>query len=487
MHRRTRRHTVVLGLGAVLVGLVVAVPTARAQGPAIGIPGPPVLPPSSSPPAVIGTLDGADPLLTFSGAVDNLTPLPLVNDPAPPVCASQCREFRFTAGTAQPFLVAIENTVSGPGGSFNANDGFDLYAYDASGALVGSENGIGANGQALVVDPPRPGVYTLLVTITYAEDQNAAYTGEVRLMQSPTWLPPAATCGTFGSLPAGCYELPVLSAVPAYDLHVDGLPPAPSTPLGFPFPVAVSTPSSCYADESLSLDSPSPGAVQHPALRCLRFTSDVRDTGAGPLEVQLPWLTTSAGTPSSGFIPGQCQAEQVVTTAGGDAVTRPAGACEFHPEHAHFHYKDLISFGLYSVGPDGAVGSLVASSLKESFCLSDDDYFGFASTGPNGPRNFVGQPGCNVPSETSTASGSSGSWVLEGISPGWGDVYTWDTPDQYIDITGLAGNTYDLIERTNPDGALLVAGAPQTCALTQLQLSASSVQTLSSSSSVPCP
>jgi hypothetical protein len=77
--------------------------------------------------------------------------------------------------------------------------------------------------------------------------------------------------------------------------------------------------------------------------------------------------------------------------------------------------------------------------------------------------------------------------VVEGISPGWGDVYTWDTPGQFIDITDLPPGTYDLVEKTNPDGALLVSGPAQTCALTVLALTTTSVRVLSTKSSVPCP
>jgi hypothetical protein len=131
----------------------------------------------------------------------------------------------------------------------------------------------------------------------------------------------------------------------------------------------------------------------------------------------------------------------------------------------------------------GDLGGPIGASLKESFCLADDDYFGFGTAGPNGPRNYVGQPDCNVPSDVS----GSGATVHEGISPGWGDVYTWDTPDQFIDISTTPPGTYDLIMRTNPNGSLLVAGPQQTCALTVLQLTAESVKTLSTNPSIACP
>lgn len=451
---------------------------------------PTLVPPSTSPPTSVGTLSPSHGVLTFAGPVDNPTPLPIVGPPVPVACAAECREFQFTTATTQPFLVAVKNKVTGPNGTFNANDGFDLYLYGPDGSMVGQANGIGANGQSLAVPHPVVGTYTIVVSVAYAEDPNSSYEGEVRLMTPPWWSPPAPTCGiTVGGV-NGCFELPTLRSLPPYDLTTAGLPPVPSSPLGFPFPTTVSTPTSCYADESLGLDNPSPATLSHPTLRCLRFTSDIEDVGAGSLEVRLPWLTTAGGSgggAGSGFVPGQCQAQQVVLSSRGQQVTRPAGPCEFHPQHAHFHYKDLVSYSLHGLDSTGGIGVPVATSQKESFCLADDDYFGFGTSGPNGPRTYVGQPGCNVPTNLAPSGGSESAYVVEGITPGWGDVYTWDTPDQYIDITSVPPGTYDLVEETNPNGVLLVAGSAKTCAVTQLQLTADSVKTLSTQPTVTCP
>jgi hypothetical protein len=34
--------------------------------------------------------------------------------------------------------------------------------------------------------------------------------------------------------------------------------------------------------------------------------------------------------------------------------------------------------------------------------------------------------------------------VTMGLSVGWGDVYAWSLPDQYVDITGLTSGHYRL-------------------------------------------
>ncbi|HET6915431.1 MAG TPA: hypothetical protein VFH56_05015 [Acidimicrobiales bacterium] len=482
---------IVIGVAAALTA-VFTWPAGALSPPPVG---PPVVPPSPTAPEQIGVLNDASTApLSFAGAIDNPTPLPEVNSPVPAVCASPCKEFSFVDAASSDFLVALKNTVTGPNGTFNPNDGFDLYVYGPGGTLVASANGIGANGQSVQITNPARGKYTIVVTFTYAEDPNAAYVGEVRLESGTMWNTPTATCSVPAGTPAGCYYLPVLQAVPAYDLSVTGLPPVASTPLGFPLPADVPTSNSCYIDESYGLGDPSPSSIQNPTTRCLRFTSDVQNAGSGDFEVQLPWVTSSGsgGAPQSGFLPGGCQAQQVLTSTSGAQVTRAAGDCEFHPEHGHFHYKNLVSFRLYhydASAPNG-IGAPVGSGLKESFCLTDDDYFGFASKGPNSARQFVGQPNCNVPSDfkaSTDAGGTSGAFVIEGISPGWGDVYTWDTPDQYIDITNAPAGTYELVEETNPAGAILVAGPQQTCALTQLQLTATGVTPGTTNANVTCP
>jgi hypothetical protein len=468
-------------MGAVSMALMSAVllavtaPGAASARPAGGLPpiGLPFAPPAPAGSTALGSLNPSRPVLSFHGTAGNPTPLPLLNSPLPVVCALGCSEFSFHADTSTPFLVSVRDAASSP------DDGWDLYVWGPDGSLVGAGNGIGADGQAIEVAKPKVGTYTIAVTFTYEYDDPANYLGEVRLESGSTWQPPASTCGlTVGGV-SGCFPLPMLQAVPASSLHVDGLPPAASTPLGFPLPASLPTPTSCYVDESVSLEHPSVAALQHPTTRCLRFTTDVQNVGAGPLEVGLPWLTSSG---TSGFVPGGCQAEQLLTSTSGQTATRPAGACEFHLAHGHFHYEDLVSFALYQSTPSGP-GARIGKALKESFCLGDDDYFGFGSLAHDGARNFVGQPGCNVPSSVS----SSSVLVEEGISAGWGDVYTWDTPDQFVDITGLAPGTYDLVERTNPSNTLLVGGPTQTCALTHLRLTATAVATLSTNPSVPCP
>jgi hypothetical protein len=448
-------------VGAAAAALcLLAVPAHAGLTPPLGLP---VAPPSRHT-TRIGSLTATHRVVRFHGGIPDHGGVPLVAPPVTPVCVATCRAFSFVNRTTDPFLVQLRDTAK------SQDNGWNLYVYGPDRHLIGAANGIGADGQAVEVSPSTAGVYTIQVTFTYAYSASAAYRGEVRSMAPGSWTPAPPECGlTVGGV-TGCFELPVLEAVPAHDLHVDGLPPAASTPLGFPFPFAIPTPTSCYADET----------VQTQATRCLRFTSTVRNVGGARLDIQVPWLSTG---PSSGFLPGQCQATQEVHTTDGRSAVRPAGECMFHPAHAHFHYKDLVGFSLHRLNADGTVGSEVGKGLKESFCLADDEYFGFGTPGPNGPRTYVGQPGCNVPGAIRDGS----VIVQEGVTPGWGDVYTWDTPGQFIDISNVGPGRYVLVERTNPSSTLLVAGDGQRCSATELVLTPERVRATKSSASIACP
>src|SRR5712691_6248971 len=44
-----------------------------------------------------------------------------------------------------------------------------------------------------------------------------------------------------------------------------------------------------------------------------------------------------------------------------------------------------------------------------------------------------------------------------GISPGWGDIYTWDLPGQYIDVSNVGDGVYEVVSRSDPNGELLTS------------------------------
>ena len=78
-----------------------------------------------------------------------------------------------------------------------------------------------------------------------------------------------------------------------------------------------------------------------------------------------------------------------------------------------------------------------------------------------------------------------------GISPGWGDIYTWDLPQQYIDISKVPDGVYEVVSRSNPDGALLTADRSRETGVSCIRLQGTKVTPLyafaSQSNTAPLP
>ena len=146
------------------------------------------------------------------------------------------------------------------------------------------------------------------------------------------------------------------------------------------------------------------------AVRCLRFSYGVRNTGLGPME-----LWTGAGN--------QLERElfQRIHLAQGGFIERPAGVAKYHKTHAHFHHDAAIGIQLLKV-EDRKTGKLSAASAKRTK--------GFAH------RNELLRDWDRF-YPTPTVSGF-------GLLPGWADIYEWDRPGNYIDF-GLNSDGYYVV------------------------------------------
>ena len=101
-----------------------------------------------------------------------------------------------------------------------------------------------------------------------------------------------------------------------------------------------------------------------------------------------------------------------------------SGIFVWSPCHMHHHVMGYADFELRDDG------GLVIAGHKQAFCLEDDE-----QVHPRGPTH-----GYNC--------------KLQGISPGWADVYGSDLACQYIDVTGVAPGTYTLRVVINATGIL---------------------------------
>jgi hypothetical protein len=166
-----------------------------------------------------------------------------------------------------------------------------------------------------------------------------------------------------------------------------------------------------------------------PGRTLLRMSNMTPNIGQGALEVR-------AGSVLS---PTQQLVDQRIYDDAGGFRDRPSGTFTFHETHSHVHFDDWALYRLRSVTATGGVGGVVAEGAKTSFCLFDlriDD-----ATHPNIPPSPGVYNRCD--------------FGVQGISPGWADIYSLELPDQWIDITDLPLGDYWLEAVVDPEDRLL--------------------------------
>jgi hypothetical protein len=405
------------------------------------------------------TLDATHPTVTWHGTGV---------DPAagygPPVCVAQ----------APQACDVLRLDVELPAGSFGAGDGvlvsvkwatdydqYNLYVDNPDGTPAAAGIDVDSNAQSVLIKQPQNGVYTVRVVpfyTTFPEDQS--YRGAAQVWHDPV-----------AAVAPGTRLLPQLQTMPPSQFHIGDIPPIQSNPTGWRWTPDGTFANSCYLDEQ----------VDYGSTRCLRFDNDIRNVGAGALKLRFRWDTNIAQ---------QCEMEQEIDVVGGDHVDRNAGPCIFHPQHAHFHYQNMAWYQLFPVDGHGNPGALpVAKSYKLGFCTIDvDDYTFGGPAAAQRPRTYS-FPTCNVP--YSVPTDNPAVWEYMGISPGWGDVYTWDLPAQYLDVSHVGDGTYELVSRANPDGGILEAATGLETGVTCITITGNAVKVVQSfpsqSNSAPLP
>lgn len=168
--------------------------------------------------------------------------------------------------------------------------------------------------------------------------------------------------------------------------------------------------------------------------RRLYFTTKIANIGKGPLIIEGKTVNTPFGPVT--------KATQIVRRSDGTTCTKDAGSFEFHKSHNHFHVNDFAEYLLRKDDPYN--GPIVARASKISFCLIDiEPVRGFY----DGTRQVFAN--CGVQEG------------IQGISPGWADVYDDFYPEQWIDLDicrtdgGVPPGQYYLVNVADPDDLLL--------------------------------
>lgn len=332
--------------------------------------------------------------------------------PAPEACTPEtCDAFTFRLDVPDGFWeedqgleVSIQWAIE--------QDDFELYLYDEDDELVATSSGSFSTAEGVFVPQASPGLYTAVIVPLTVDDASYEGLAELELSTDPTDGP----------------LLPNLVSKPPHDLRI-------VAPVGYgtgtPLEVGGQRPISCNADET----------VEEQVTRCLRFSNTVVNDGDGNLEAR--FLTEGA---AQGMIDEEQQRlVQRIYHGDGSYHDRLAGHYEFHEVHGHVHYEGFAQHWLYHADD----GTLAREGAKNGFCMEDVAHASWAQQG-NGPRTYS-FPACNLP----TDQDGDGSWMVQGISKGWADIYTWDLPDQYIDITGLPDGCYLLVTEVDPGGTFV--------------------------------
>ena len=187
----------------------------------------------------------------------------------------------------------------------------------------------------------------------------------------------------------------------------------------------------------------------------IRFATGAANRGEYALEL--------SGQPSG---PSEAVAQQCVAWPEDRVCSQreDVGKFSWHPEHGHFHFEDFALYELRRLrrngAPDMRKKGLVATSGKISYCIIDyeqDD----ASERPL----LYSQP---YPLYYSCLAGFS----MQGISPGWKDIYVEETPGQQIPLGDIPDGTYALLVKFDPADRLLETDETDNIAFTRIELGA---------------
>jgi hypothetical protein len=173
--------------------------------------------------------------------------------------------------------------------------------------------------------------------------------------------------------------------------------------------------------------------------RVLRFSAMLANGGRGPMVLR--------PRPRGDCPPGHRLARQLISIDRNRdgrferdidtrEVSRPAGCMVDHPTHHHWHFEAMAGYRLIDPGPRRHV---VSARPKVSFCLRDNQPI--PGTRPRQRRAFFGECGRNL---------------VQGISPGWVDLYDASLPGQSLRLPRRMPNgVYCLVLRADAHDQLV--------------------------------
>jgi hypothetical protein len=160
----------------------------------------------------------------------------------------------------------------------------------------------------------------------------------------------------------------------------------------------------------------------------LRFDAVIVNVGDGPFQAL-------GHTRQSN---GELLVDQQIRNSDGTWASQPTAYRMYWSGdgHNHWHVRDLEGYVLQNTA-----ATVKRTGAKHGFCFFDN--YEYALALPDAPGS---------PQYTRCGFGASDASVTMGLSIGWGDLYNWNLPDQYIDITNLPAGEYTLTATADVQG-----------------------------------
>jgi hypothetical protein len=307
-------------------------------------------------------------------------------------------------------------------------DSFTIEVLDPSGAVAASSAMFNQFDAEAFVSKPAAGAWK--VRVVPQGVSHAFFRLRAKLESAPEPKPA-------GHVPL----LPNLKAVPPFEFGfvapanpLNGLyPPDTANP---PASVAGQEPISCAPDES------APAAIGgFDAKECLRFTTGPINVGDGPFVKLFTFAQdVASGANAPPLLRGP--ARQRIYWSDGTTTERPAGTYSFHTTHGHFHDDGILTYELFSVvgGPGGKELRPAGHGTKSGFCPADQLFGEWRRFSQSRAGDFGN-------GDTPTGNCFSPNDGTLSLTRGWGDVYRWQRPGQYVEFTGN-GNGYYVLRAT---------------------------------------
>lgn len=175
----------------------------------------------------------------------------------------------------------------------------------------------------------------------------------------------------------------------------------------------------------LQIDKPGDGRT------LLRFSATIVNVGQGPFEL---FATRSSGSSFS-------VVQRAYGSDGSVSNATPGVQLSWGGDgHNHFHVNNLETYELLRLDN----GVKVGTGAKAGFCFYDTTFYRAL---PGSPSSSVYHPGTACAHDNPNATE-----VTLGVSVGWGDMYGFWLPGQWIDVTNLSDGKYRLRATADPDG-----------------------------------